>query len=125
MDLQCNVSLYMLGMQLQSLRSKIQLDPKLLRFAADESCFLESHMGHCNAPKTPTHSIGIDLEGRESSSPSRRALSGVCGTNEKVSQLSSRSCRDIARCTGSPRTRKSSSLDLRMFHFDSWSCGTM
>ena len=33
-------------------------------------------------------------------------------TNEKASQLSFRSCPDIARYTGSPRTQKSSSPGL-------------
>ena len=33
-------------------------------------------------------------------------------TNEKACQLSSRSCPDIARYTGSPRTQKSSSPGL-------------
>ena len=34
-------------------------------------------------------------------------------TNEKASQLSFRSCPDIAHCSGSPRTQKSSSLGLK------------
>jgi len=61
MALQCSVSQCRPGRQLQSLQSKIQLDPKLPQSDADESCFLGIHMGHCNAPKTPTRSIDIDL----------------------------------------------------------------